>query len=78
MNLSNKSFAIQKMITAAYLKIFLNYSQTISIINSLHLNWNNEINYMFNLQNTVSGSFQNVISVECLMNGNFNFITIII
>jgi len=66
------------MITAAYLKIFLNYSQTISIINSLHLNWNNEINYMFNLQNTVSGSFQNVISVECLMNGNFNFITIII
>jgi len=71
MNLSNKSFAIQKMITAAYLKIFLNYSQTISIIDSLHLNWNKEISYMFNLQNTASGSFQNVITVECLMSGNF-------
>ena len=57
------------MITAAYIKIFLNYSQTISIMGSLHLNWNKELSYIFELQNTASGSFQNAISVECIFNG---------
>ena len=36
---------------------------------SLHLNWNKELSYIFELQNTASGSFQNAISVECIFNG---------
>jgi len=60
---------VQKMITAAYLNIFMNFSQTISIINGLHLNWQNQVLELFNISKTASGSFQQVVSIECFMTG---------
>jgi len=69
MNLKDKNFAIKKMILGAYFKIFVNYSQTIAIINTLHLNWNQKLYDMFNLMKIVSGGVQQIIAVECLTTG---------
>ena len=54
------------MITAASLKIFMNYSQTIAILNNLNLNWKSQI---FNIHKAASGGFQQVVSVECFFTG---------
>ena len=55
------------MITAASLKIFMNYSQTIAILNNLNLNWKSQI---FNIHKAASGGFQQVVSVECFFTGH--------
>ena len=67
--LKNPSFAIEKMITAASLKIFMNYSQTIAILNSLKLDWESHIFELFNIHNAASGGLQEVVSVECFFSG---------
>ena len=69
-NLSDQSFAVKKMITAASLKIFMNYSQTISILNSLNLNWEDKLLKIFSIYKGVSGGFQQVVSIECFFTGN--------
>ena len=69
MNLQDRSFAAKKMILGASIKIFANYSQTIAIINTLNLNWNQTLSDMFNFHKVVSGGFQQVISLECLLKG---------
>jgi len=71
MHLLNKNFALKRMILAAYVKVFVNYSQTIAIINTLHLNWDQKISDMLNLHKSVSGGVQQVIALECLVEGNF-------
>ena len=71
--LSDKSYVVKKMITAAYLKIFMNYSQTISIMNSLHLNWDGKLLQLFSIYKSASGGFQQVISIECFMTSFKNF-----
>ena len=68
---SNKPLVVQKMITAANLKIFLNFTQTISIMNSLNLDWENKLLKVFAISKTASGAFQDVISIECLIDGNY-------
>ena len=60
---------MKKMITAASLKIFMNYTQNIAILNSLNLNWNNIILEMFNIHKAASGGLQDVVSVECFFTG---------
>ena len=67
--LKNSSFAIKKMIIASSLKIFLNYSQTITILNSLNLNWEGKLLDIFNIHKAASGGFQEVLSLECLFTG---------
>ena len=67
--LKNSSFAIKKMIIASSLKIFMNYSQTITILNSLNLNWEGQLLNIFNIHKAASGSFQEVLSLECLFTG---------
>ena len=57
------------MITAAHFKIFLNYSQTIAIINTLHLNWDSILLEFFNIHKTVSGGMEQVVSIECFIAG---------
>lgn len=66
----NKNIALKKMITAAHFKIFLNYSQSLTIINTLHLNWENILSNFFNIQKTVSGGLHQVVRMECLINSN--------
>ena len=74
MNLQDKSFAIKNMILGAYIKIFVNYSQTIAIIQTLNLNWDQKLSDMFNLHKTASGGVQQVIALECLMTGLIKFV----
>ena len=69
MNLQDKNFVVKKMILGAYIKIFVNYSQTIAIINTLHLNWDQKLSDLFNIHKTVSGGVQQVVALECLMEG---------
>ena len=57
------------MITAATLKIFINYSQTIAILNSLNLNWESKISQMFNIHQAASGGLQQVVALECFFTG---------
>ena len=69
MNLQNKDFAIKKMILGAYIKILVNYSKTLAIINMLHLNWDQKLSDMFNLHKTISGGVHQVIALECILEG---------
>ena len=69
MNLQDKNFVVKKMILGAYIKIFVNYSQTIAIINTLHLNWDQKLSDLFNIHKTVSGGVQQVVALECLLEG---------
>ena len=57
------------MITAASLKIFMNYTQNIAILKSLNLNWESTILEIFNISKAASGGFQDVVSVECFFTG---------
>ena len=70
-------FALQKNMISAYMKIFVNYTQTITIINYLNLNWKNFVPEMFPALSVSSGNLKEVISIECLMPGIFYFIIII-
>ena len=47
MKIIDTEFAYIKMLKAAYIKIFINYSQCISIINSLKLDWNDIFSKFF-------------------------------
>ena len=70
MNISNKEDgAVQHMIKGAYFKIFLNYTQSITIINTLHLNWSALISDFYDVQKTAAGGLQQVIAIECFVNG---------
>ena len=68
-NLTDHSFVVKKMITTAYLSIFLNYSQTIAILNSLHLNWQSNLIHIFDIYKAIAGGLQEIISIECFMTG---------
>jgi len=68
---SNKEATLKKMIKGAYLKILLNYSQTITILTSLHLNWNYILLDFFNIHKVISGDVDQVINFECLVKGIF-------
>ena len=67
--LSDQSFLIENMMTAACLKIFLNYSQTISILDSFNLNWDTKLLEIFNIHKVASGGLQEVASIECFFAG---------
>ena len=57
------------MIMGAYIKILINYSQTIAILNNLHLNWGQTLSEMFIIQKVASGGLQQVIALECVLKG---------
>ena len=77
MNLTNKSFASRKMVSAAAMKIFLNYIQTISIINNLQLDWGDIVSEIFGVVKAAGGSIHQVYGLDCLLN-NETFASIII
>ena len=67
----NESFAVRKIINSAYFKIVINYSQTIAILNSLKLNWNEIIAQYFQIHKMASGSIDQILSIECILYGKF-------
>ena len=67
MKFLDQEFAAQNIIISAYIKIFVNYSQFMTIINSLNLNWGDIVTGMFQIHKTVSGSLNQMISLECVL-----------
>ena len=63
--------AIKRMIRAAHIKIFLNYSQTLTIINALQINWNIDLSIFFSLNKTISGGAGQILTFECFAKGYF-------
>lgn len=70
MNLQDRAFAIKKMFLGALMKIFLDYTQTMAILNNLHLDWNQKLSDMFSIQKTFSGGIHQVIALECFAKGS--------
>ena len=67
LNLKKRDYVVKKMIMGASIKILVNYYQTIAILNTLHLNWNQTLLDIFNIQKTFSGGLHQMISVECII-----------
>ena len=63
------NFSLKKILIAGNIKIFVNYSQSMAIINTLNLNWKDLASNMFQFHQASSGAVQNLISLECLFNG---------
>ena len=69
--LVDKKFASIKILNSAYFKIFINYLQSITIISSLNLKWNESFSHFFQAQKIASGSVHQVLSLECLFEGRY-------
>ena len=67
--LNNQKFAIQKILSAAIVKIIVNYLQTITILKSLRLNWHEVWIQFFVVQETASGGVARALNLECLIEG---------
>ena len=62
---------IKECLSSAYLKIFLNYLQMLSISKLLDLKWEQSLVSFFQISESVSGSFLKVMNIECLFAGNY-------
>ena len=60
---------IKECLSSAYLKIFLNYLQMLSISKLLDLKWEQSLVSFFQISESVSGSFIKVMNIECLFTG---------
>ena len=59
----------QNILTAAYLKILVNFMQIITAISNLNIKFKSSFYSFVASQKTVSGSIFNVISLDCLLQG---------
>lgn len=75
--LSDKKFATQQIFSAAYIKILINYLQTISIIKSLRLNWQQVWSQFFVFQEVASGGIGRALNLECIIEGIANYTLIL-
>lgn len=62
-------YTIQKNFKGALMKILLNYSQGIAIINSLKIDWGNLFGNLFRSTKMASGNAYEVVSLECVIEG---------
>lgn len=62
---------VKECLNSAYFKIFLNYTQLVSISQSLDLKWEKSLVSFFQFTDTMSGAFLKVINIECLFGGFF-------
>lgn len=60
-------FTVQQNFKGALMKILLNYSQGIAIINSLKINWGNLFGNLFRSAKMASGNAYEVVSLECII-----------
>lgn len=65
----DKDALAQKFLLSAQIKILNNFLQIISIISSLRIDWNNEIQSIFPTFKIASGNLHQVISLECIYPG---------
>ena len=66
-----KEKKISKMLTAAYLKILMNFFQILAIISFINIHFDSTFYNFVAVQRIFSGSFFNVISLDCLFTGFF-------
>ena len=69
MKLLETQNAVEKVLLGACIKILLNYSQSIVIIQSLNLNWNSLLSYIFMVNKIGSGNTQSTVGLECFFEG---------
>lgn len=74
---SNYNLSIKRNIESTYIKILLNYLQTISICSDLRLNWSSVLMKVFTFQNSLAGFFLKTISIDCLLKSKKSFLTFI-
>ena len=65
----DQAFAFKKIMLAACMNIFVNYSQNMALINILNLNWKEIATNMFQVHKAVSASVHQMISFDCLIQG---------
>ena len=65
---------MEKILTGAYFKIYLNYSQIISIISTLNLTWNEKLTKFFQAYTLTSGNLQQMIALDCMIESMTIFI----
>ena len=65
----DQDYAFQKILKTTVIKIFVNYTQNMAIINTLNLNWKDIALNMFKVHQAVSGSLHQIISLECFIRG---------
>ena len=74
----DQDFVVEKIMISACMKILVNYTQSMAIIKTLNLNWKEIVNNLFQVHKTTSGSINEMISLECLIQGTSSIkITII-
>jgi len=66
-----KDTQVTEFLSSAYLKIFLNYLQLITLISNLELNWTGFLTQIFDCGKVMTGSFLQIISFDCLFKGKF-------
>ena len=67
----DQGFAFKKIMIAACMNIYVNYSQNMSLINILNLNWKEIASSMFQVHKAVSASVHQMIALDCLIRGFF-------
>ena len=65
--LIDKRYFVQQIYSSAFFKILVNYLQTISIIQSLRLNWSAIMSQLFLVQSVSSGGMGKTANMECLL-----------
>jgi len=67
LNLSGDGVSITNRLSSSYLKLLMNYVQTITIIQYLNLDWSSTNLKIFSISQTLSGSFFEIVSLDCLV-----------
>lgn len=70
-SIERADMVVKECLNSAYFKIFLNYTQLVSISQSLDLKWEKSLINFFKFTDTMSGAFLKVINIECLFGGFF-------
>lgn len=66
-DLLKKNDVHEKSMDSAYSKNLVNYLQLLGIFHFLDLNWSPHVNNIANVQNIVTNSFFDVVSLNCLI-----------
>lgn len=72
LSLTNRSLALNKILRAAFMKIFLNYMQCINFVSKLSFNWGSVLGSIFNFHSSVSGTYE-MIALECIFPSNYYY-----
>lgn len=61
----------KQMISAAYLKVLMNFFQIMGIITLIKINFNSSFYTFATSQKIFSGFFFNVVSLDCILDGYY-------